>query len=66
MRHKLKVFRVSQNLTQKEMAEKTGVSISTYNLIENGSRRGSHKFWVQLQEQFNLEGGEVWNLQQQI
>ena len=63
MRLKLKTFRVSQNLTQEQMAAKMGVSVSTYNLIENGARRGSQAFWVKLQKEFNLEGGYVWLLQ---
>lgn len=66
MRHELKVFRVMQNLTQDEMAAKTGVSRTTYNLIENGSRRGSQAFWLTLQETFKLEDGQVWNLQKNI
>lgn len=66
MRHKLKVFRVKHNLTQQQLANKLGVSVSTYNLIEAGKRRGSQKFWEQLQREFNLEGGEVWELQSTI
>lgn len=63
MRIELKVFRVKHNLTQKEMADKTGVSVSNYNLIENGARRGSQTFWLSLQKEFNLDGGTVWELQ---
>ena len=63
MRHELKIFRVRNNLTQQEMAAKTGVSVSTYNLIENGNRRGSQVFWLTLQKEFNLDGGFVWLLQ---
>lgn len=63
MRQELKIFRIKQNLTQEQMAAKTGVSVSTYNLIENGNRRGSQAFWVKLQQEFNLEGGFVWLLQ---
>lgn len=63
MRLKLKTFRVSQNLTQQQMADKMGVSVCTYNLIENGKRRGSQAFWGKLQKEFNLEGGFVWLLQ---
>lgn len=66
MRHELKVFRVMQNLTQDEMAAKTGVSRATYNLIENGNRRGSQEFWENLQHTFKLEDGQVWNLQKNI
>ena len=63
MRHKLKLFRLSQNLTQQQMADKMGVSVTTYHLIENGARRGSQAFWCKLQKEFNLEGGFVWLLQ---
>lgn len=63
MRVELKVFRFKQKLNQKEIAEKLGVSLATYNLIENGNRRGSQEFWETLQEVFNLEDGEVWRLQ---
>lgn len=62
-RHKLKVFRVKHNLTQQQLADQLGVSLSTYNLIEAGKRRGSEVFWLKLQTTFNLEGGEVWELQ---
>lgn len=63
MRLALKTFRVSKNLTQQQMAEKLGVSVSTYCLIEKGERRGSAELWQRLQKVFNLDGGTVWALQ---
>lgn len=63
MRNELKVFRVKNQLTQKEIASKLGVSHSAYNLIETGKRNGTIKFWEKLQKEFNLDGGELWNLQ---
>lgn len=66
MRQELKLFRVKQNLTQQQIAEKTGVSYATYNLIENGSRRGSLDFWVKLQENFKIEDGEIWRMQKNM
>lgn len=62
-RQKLKLFRITHNLTQREMAAKLNVSLSTYNLIEQGKRRGSQEFWLKLQQEFNLDGGKVWELQ---
>ena len=62
-RNELKVLRVRNNLTQPLMAEKLGVSKSTYNLIEQGKRRGSAEFWLTLQKEFNLKDSEVWKLQ---
>lgn len=63
MRNELKVLRVRHGLKQQEVAEKLGVSVATYCLVENGKRRGSQEFWLGLQTLFNLEDGEVWKLQ---
>lgn len=64
MRKDLKQFRINQFLTQQELADKLGISVSAYNLIENGKRRGSQDFWLSLQNKFNLEDGIVWKMQQ--
>lgn len=66
MRTELKVLRVRNGLTQPQMAEKLGVSKSTYNFIENGKRRGSQEFWLKLQSEFNLDGERVWKIQNNI
>lgn len=63
MRNELKVLRVRNNLTQPQMAERCSVSTATYNLIEQGKRRGSQQFWLNLQREFELKDGEVWQLQ---
>lgn len=54
MRTQLKLFRVSQHLTQGEMAEKCGTSRNNYNFIEQGKRDGSADFWFNLQKEFNV------------
>ena len=56
-------FRVDHDLTQTEIAEVCGVSTGTYNLIENGKRRGSKQFWQTLQKIFDLDGEQMWRLQ---
>ena len=56
-------LRVDHDLTQTDMADICGVSISTYNLIENGKRRGSKKVWQTIQAHFNLDGEQIWKLQ---
>lgn len=63
IRNELKVLRVRHNLTQPQMAERCGVSLTTYNFIEQGKRRGSQQFWLTLQREFKLKDGEVWQLQ---
>jgi DNA-binding XRE family transcriptional regulator len=63
MRLELKVFRFKQGLSQADLAHVTGVSVSTYNLIENGKRRGSEDFWLRLKNEFNLTGEDIFNMQ---
>jgi DNA-binding XRE family transcriptional regulator len=63
MRLELKVFRFKQGLSQADLANVTGVSVSTYNLIENGKRRGSEDFWLRLKHEFNLTGEDIFNMQ---
>lgn len=54
MRMNLKLFRVSQNLSQREMAEKVGVSRANYCSVENGKSNPYTTFWDSLQAVFNL------------
>lgn len=56
-------LRIDHDLTQADMAKICGVSVSTYNLVENGTRRGSKKLWQTIQAHFNLGGEEIWKLQ---
>jgi DNA-binding XRE family transcriptional regulator len=56
-------LRVDHDLTQIDMAAICGVSKSTYNFIENGKRRGSKKVWQTIQTYFNLDGEQMWKLQ---
>lgn len=62
MRTELKILRIKHHLTQAELAEKVGVSYATYNLIEQGKRKGSTEFWAKLQTAFNLTDAEMWQL----
>lgn len=62
MRTGLKILRVKQHLTQAEVAAKLGVSYATYNLIEQGKRKGSIEFWQRIQAAFNLTDAEMWQL----
>lgn len=60
---KLIKLRVDHDLTQTDMANICAISASTYNLIENGKRRGSKAVWQRIQENFKLDGGQMWELQ---
>ena len=52
MRVNLKCLRVQHDLTQDQMAERLGVTRTTYNLIENGKSKGSVDFWLTLKREF--------------
>lgn len=56
------IFRKKQNLTQNEMADKIKVARSTYCLIESGKNDGSLRFFMKIQETFNLSDEEMWAL----
>lgn len=62
MRTDLKVLRIKHHLTQAQLAEKLGVSYATYNLIEQGKRKGSVEFWRKIQNTFNLADADMWQL----
>ena len=47
---KMKILRITHNMTQSDVAEKIGISLSLYNLIENGKRVGSIETWKKIQE----------------
>lgn len=63
-RQNLKMFRLSHDLTQEQMAEKIGVDRQRYHHIESGNRLGRFDFWQKLQVAFDLSGEDIWQMQQ--
>lgn len=61
-RHNLYMLRCDNKLTKGEMAAKTGVSRTTYSLIEKGDRDGSQEFWSAVQREFNVPDSEMYLL----
>lgn len=59
MRKQLKVFRVLQDLSQCQMAEKLGYERAYYGHVERGLQRGSAEFWQRLQAAFGLTAEAV-------
>lgn len=51
----LKKLRTSKNMTQKELAKKTGINIFTIQNIEQGNRKGSEETLKTLKEYFENE-----------
>ena len=61
-RKALKVFRVQNDLTQAEMAERIGCGRSNYAQIELGNKNGSQAFWKKLQTAFDVADEAMWEL----
>lgn len=59
---KMKILRITHNMTQSDVAEKIGISLSLYNLIENGKRVGSIETWKKIQKLFSLSDKEMWSI----
>ena len=59
-RNSLYMLRCENRLTKGEMAKKTGVSRTTYALIEKGKRGGSQVFWDAFQREFNIADTDMY------
>ena len=64
VRMKLKLFRISKNLSHQEMADLIGVTRSTYAMVERGQRRGSAEMWIAFKNAFNVSDAEMWAFMQ--
>lgn len=63
MRTKLKVLRVKQGWTQKDVADKIGITAPNYNLIETGKRFGRASTWSKIKELYHLKDSEMYSIQ---
>ena len=61
-RIKLKQFRIGLDYTQERMAKTLRVSRVQYSQIENGRQNGTHQFWCNLQDAFDVPDEEMWGL----
>lgn len=55
----LKKFRVSKNMTQKQFAERIGITQTTYSFIESGSHKPSFSVINKLSEVLELTPEEI-------
>jgi transcriptional regulator with XRE-family HTH domain len=62
MRTKLKIFRISRRLNQRQMAARLGYARAYYGHVERGFQDGSAAFWERLQSAFRLTDDEVQEL----
>lgn len=58
----LKTIRLDKGMTQQEVANMIGISITSYNLIEQGRKIGRIETWKKLQLLFNINDIDMWNL----
>lgn len=55
----MKFYRQKNNLTQEETAKRLGISVSAYNMIENGNRGISLLRAKELEKIFNVSMDEI-------
>lgn len=54
MRENLKKARTRAGFTQQDVADKLGVTLRYYSMIEQGSRIGNFEIWDTLEDMFNV------------
>ncbi len=59
---KMRILRIKAKMTQADVAEEIGISLSAYNSIENGKRIGTLETWKKIQKLFDLGDDEMWSL----
>lgn len=50
------------DLTQSEAARLANVSITEYNMVENGVKVGRFNFWHKIQRAFGVPDSEMWRM----
>ena len=58
IRTELKIFRIKNQLTQAEIAEKIGIKRTLYSNVERGNG-GNTLFWEKFQRAFNIPDEEM-------
>lgn len=59
MRNNLIDFRKKLGMTQDEFGEMFNLNKQQVSFIENGKRKGSPEFWLEVQKKFNLTNSET-------
>lgn len=59
MRERLKAERIKRGWTQKDVAEKLGMSLIGYRQIESGARIGRIETWDALEDMFGVHQREL-------
>lgn len=62
MKTELVKLRLEKGLLQEEMAEKMGVTVGTYCILETGKAQGTVKNWNKIQKIFNIPDEKMWKL----
>ena len=62
LNERLREIRRDKGKTQQEVADMIGISITSYNLIEQGRKIGRIETWKKLQLLFNINDIDMWNL----
>ena len=58
----LKSKRVAVGLSQQDVSERLGITLTAYSLIETGKRMGKLETWIKIQNLFQIPDSEMWNI----
>ena len=61
-RMNLKIFRITHDMTQSDMAQRIGCSRDAYSGIETGARDPSYEFMEKLKAAFEIPAENMWTL----
>ena len=59
---KLYALRVSNRWSQVTAAERLGIPLASYKLIEQGKQEGKPRTWLKVQKLYNIPDADMWEL----
>lgn len=55
-------LRVDRRWSQSDVVARSGIPISTYQLIEQGKQEGKPSTWLKLQKLYNIPDEKMWKI----
>lgn len=59
---KLYALRVNKHWSQEVAAQRLGIPLASYKLIEQGKQEGKPRTWLKIQKVYNISDADMWEL----
>lgn len=59
---KLYMLRINRRWTQEDAAQRLGIPLATYQLIEQGKQAGKASAWAKIQKVYNIPDADMWEI----